>query len=92
MFVPTFNSAVTLKSAFHSLYFPFSIPVPYQCYSSLQVLSAAHVAGIHRLVIGVALISKNVDVCNLFLGKPSWVPFVGSEAQKAAQQTRCRLE
>lgn len=50
MFVPAFNSAVMLKSAFPDFYFPLSIPVPYQCHSSLQAFSA-HVAGIHRLVI-----------------------------------------
>lgn len=92
MFVPTFNSAVKLKSAFHSLYFPFSIPVPCQCHSSIQVLSAHMLQAFITLSFGVALISKNVAVCNLFLGKPSQVPSVGSEAQKAVQCTRCRLE
>lgn len=83
MFVPPLNSTVMLKSAFHSLYFPFSILVPYQCHSSLQVFLRTLQAFI-ALSFGVTLISKSA-VCNLFLGKPLWVPFLGSEVQKAVQ-------
>lgn len=92
MFVLTFNSAITLKSVFQSLYFPFSIPVSYQCHSSMQGLSVHTLQAFIALSFGVALISKSVAVCNLFLGKPSWVSFVSSEAQKAVQWTRYRLE
>jgi len=78
------------KSAFHRLYFPFFIPVSYQSHpSSLQVFS---VQVCIALSLGVALISKNVGVCNLLLRKPLQVPFVGSEAKKAVQLTRYGLE